>query len=99
MAFIELPTADLTASTFKSKANKWVKTQGLVDLQVNGFAGVDFNSPGLTSDSLQLSLEAMLATGVTACLPAIITDSEVHLHTCLSALEKAKNSSQLAKPW
>jgi len=44
MAFIELPTADLTASTFKSKANKWVKTPGLVDLQVNGFAGVDFNS-------------------------------------------------------
>ena len=48
MAFIELPTADLTASTFKSKANKWVETPGLVDLQVNGFAGVDLNSPGLT---------------------------------------------------
>ena len=97
MAFIELPTADLTASTFKSKANKWVKTPGLVDLQVNGFAGVDFNSPGLTSDSLQLSLEAMLATGVTACLPTIITGSETHLHTCFSALEKARNSSPLAK--
>lgn len=97
MAFIELPTADLTASTFKSKANKWVKTPGLVDLQVNGFAGVDFNSPGLTSDSLQLSLEAMLATGVTACLPTIITGSETHLHTCFSALEKARKSSRLAK--
>jgi len=97
MAFTELPTADLTASTFKSKANKWVKTPGLVDLQVNGFAGVDFNSPGLTSDSLQLSLEAMLATGVTACLPTIITGSETHLHTCFSALEKARNSSRLAK--
>jgi len=97
MAFIELPTADLTASTFKSKANKWVETPGLVDLQVNGFAGVDFNSPGLTSDSLQLSLEAMLATGVTACLPTIITGSETHLLTCLSALEKARNSSRLAK--
>jgi N-acetylglucosamine-6-phosphate deacetylase len=97
MAFIELPTADLTASTFKSKANKWVETSGLVDLQVNGFAGVDFNSPGLTSDSLQLSLEAMLATGVTACLPTIITGSETHLLTCLSALEKARNSSRLAK--
>ena len=97
MAFIELPTADLTASTFKSKANKWVETPGMVDLQVNGFAGVDFNSPGLTSDSLQLSLEAMLATGVTACLPTIITGSETHLHTCFSALEKARKSSRLAK--
>gem|GEM_PF-5598749 len=48
--------------------------------------------PGLTSDSLQLSLEAMLATGVTACLPTIITGSETHLHTCFSALEKARKS-------
>ena len=97
MAFTELPTADLTASTFKSKANKWVKTPGLVDLQVNGFAGVDFNSPGLTSDSLQLSLEAMLATGVTACLPTIITGSETHLHTCFSALEKARKLLSISK--
>ena len=67
-----------------------MKTPGLVDLQVNGFAGVDFNSPDLTSDSLQLSLEAMLTTGVTVFLPTIITGSEIHLHTCLSALEKQK---------
>ena len=26
-------------------------TGGLVDLQVNGFAGVDFNTPGLTAEA------------------------------------------------
>ena len=97
MPIIELSATGLTPSFFKSKANKWVKTQGLVDLQVNGFAGVDFNSPGLSSDSLQLALEAMLATGVTTCLPTVITESEIHLRECLSALEKARNSSPLAK--
>ena len=97
MPIIELSDTDLTPSLLESKAKTWAMTQGLVDLQVNGFAGVDFNSPGLSSDSLQLALEAMLATGVTTCLPTIITESEIYLKKYLSALEKAKNSSPLAK--
>ena len=96
MPILELSASDFTPSFFKDKAEKWVKTQGLVDLQVNGFAGVDFNSAGLTSDSLQLALEAMLATGVTTCLPTVITDSEIHMRKCLSALEKIRNSSPMA---
>ena len=50
-----------------------MRTPGLVDLQVNGFAGVDFNSGTITSAELDRALEAMLATGVTICLPTIIT--------------------------
>lgn len=46
---------------------------GFLDLQVNSFAGVDFNSPGLTAEALDRALEAMLRTGVTACLPTLIT--------------------------
>ena len=97
MPIIELSTGYLTSSSFINKAEKWLKTQGMLDLQVNGFAGVDFNSPGLSSDSLQLALETMLATGVTTCLPTVIPGSEKHLRKCLSALEKAINSSPLAK--
>ncbi len=48
---------------------------GLFDLQVNGFAGVDFNAPGLTSDGLAEALERQRATGVTRCLPTLITSS------------------------
>lgn len=48
-------------------------TPGFLDLQVNGFAGVDFNSPGLTAGDLDHALEAMLLTGVTGCLPTLIT--------------------------
>ena len=45
-----------------------VKTPGLVDFQVNGFAGVDYNNPSLVPESFEESLERMLATGVTSCL-------------------------------
>ena len=48
---------------------------GLFDLQVNGFAGVDFNAPDLTSDGLAEALERQRATGVTRCLPTLITSS------------------------
>jgi N-acetylglucosamine-6-phosphate deacetylase len=48
---------------------------GLFDLQVNGFGGVDFNAPGLTADRVCEALDGMRATGVTRCLPTLITSS------------------------
>jgi len=48
---------------------------GLFDLQVNGFGGIDFNAPGLTDDDVDAALARMRATGVTKCLPTIITSS------------------------
>ena len=44
-------------------------------MQVNGFAGIDFNAPGLTSEGLAEALERQRATGVTRCLPTLITSS------------------------
>jgi N-acetylglucosamine-6-phosphate deacetylase len=49
--------------------------QGLFDLQVNGFAGFDFNSREVTADDVLQALERMRSTGVTRCLPTLITSS------------------------
>jgi N-acetylglucosamine-6-phosphate deacetylase len=46
---------------------------GLFDLQVNGFAGVDFNAANLTADLVCEALDRMRQTGVTRCLPTLIT--------------------------
>jgi N-acetylglucosamine-6-phosphate deacetylase len=48
---------------------------GLFDLQVNGFAGVDFNSRDVTPEAVAQALERMRSTGVTRCLPTLITSS------------------------
>jgi N-acetylglucosamine-6-phosphate deacetylase len=48
---------------------------GLFDLQVNGFGGIDFNAPGLSADQVSEALERMRGTGVTRCLPTLITSS------------------------
>ena len=48
---------------------------GLFDLQVNGFGGIDFNAPNLTRDRAMEALDRMRETGVTRCLPTLITSS------------------------
>lgn len=72
-----------------------MNTPGLLDLQVNGFGGVDFNTDDLTADALDHALEAMLATGVTACLPTIITALESELAARLVSLDAAVAASRL----
>ncbi len=73
------------------------QTEGMLDLQVNGFAGVDYNNPNLDVEEYEHSLQKMLATGVTACLPTLISASEDHLASCFSSLEKARRDSSLAQ--
>lgn len=72
-----------------------MRTPGLVDLQVNGFAGVDFNSGTITAAELDRALEAMLATGVTTCLPTIITAHPHELEERFRALDAAVSGSRL----
>ena len=52
-----------------------VEFPGFFDLQVNGFAGVDFNDPGCTDQQLRHATDRMRATGVTQYLPTLITSA------------------------
>lgn len=72
-----------------------IRSAGLIDLQVNGFAGVDFNSGTISAADMDHALEAMLATGVTLCLPTIITAHPVELETRFRALDAAISASKL----
>jgi N-acetylglucosamine-6-phosphate deacetylase len=52
----------------------WI-APGWIDLQVNGFAGVDYNSPETTVEDVERSIRALFATGVTRFFPTVITAS------------------------
>jgi N-acetylglucosamine-6-phosphate deacetylase len=52
-----------------------IELPGLFDLQVNGFGGIDFNAASLTEERAAEALARMRATGVTRCLPTLITSS------------------------
>ncbi len=50
-----------------------VRLPGLVDLQVNGYRGVDFSGEDLTDESFARACRQLLEAGTTAFLPTLIT--------------------------
>jgi N-acetylglucosamine-6-phosphate deacetylase len=61
-----------------------IAVPGFVDLQVNGFGGVDFLAAG--ADDYRRAGEALLQTGVTAYQPTFITATESTIVDALRAL-------------
>lgn len=65
---------------------------GFIDLQVNGFAGVDYNSPATPLEEIARSIQAMHSTGVTGCFPTVITGSPEDMCGALANLARAQES-------
>ena len=62
-----------------------------VDLQVNGYAGVDFNAPGLTPEAVRAVTERLAADGTAAFLPTLVTgDPEMLLGTIRAVVAARK---------
>jgi N-acetylglucosamine-6-phosphate deacetylase len=65
---------------------------GWIDLQVNGFAGVDYNSAASSHEQIALSIRAQFARGVTRFFPTVITGSPENMAAALRHLASAKDS-------
>jgi N-acetylglucosamine-6-phosphate deacetylase len=63
---------------------------GFVDLQVNGFAGIDFNDPNTPVVEIGRALDSMFSTGVTRCLPTVITGPPDAMLASLHNLRRAQ---------
>lgn len=59
---------------------------GFCDLQVNGFAGVDFNDPATTAGDVARAASAIEATGVTTFLPTLISSDLARFAACARTL-------------
>jgi N-acetylglucosamine-6-phosphate deacetylase len=68
-----------------------IQFPGLVDIQVNGFAGVDFNSPEVSVDSIRETIPALRATGVTRFLPTLITGPVDRFAGCARAINAVED--------
>jgi N-acetylglucosamine-6-phosphate deacetylase len=62
-----------------------------VDLQVNGFAGVDFSDPATTRDELRRAVAAIELTGVTRFLPTLVTSSLESFAACARTLARVEH--------
>lgn len=62
---------------------------GLIDLQLNGYDGVDFNDTATSTEQIAAATTRLWRTGVTAFCPTVITESPEHITKCLSNLIRA----------
>ncbi len=69
---------------------------GFIDLQVNGFAGVDYNDPQTNHDQIARSIQVMFTTGVTRFFPTIVTGSAERMIGAIRNLTAAKRRFESA---
>jgi N-acetylglucosamine-6-phosphate deacetylase len=65
---------------------------GWIDIQVNGFAGVDFNDPRGSHDEIARAIRAQFASGVARFYPTVITGAPEDMEAALRNLSRAKDS-------
>jgi len=65
---------------------------GFIDLQVNGYAGVDYNSPTTPHEEIGRSLRVQFACGTTRLLPTVITGTYEGMRGSLKNLYEAKQA-------
>lgn len=68
---------------------------GLIDLQVNGFRGLDFNDGALTPERVAALTRMMAGLGVTTYLPTLITASRSSLVSALATIAAARRQDPL----
>lgn len=61
---------------------------GLIDLQINGYMGIDFTDTTISQEDMREVTRALWATGVTQYLPTVITNSNEVLRECFRNLGK-----------
>ncbi len=72
-------------------------TSGWIDLQVNGFLGVDFSAPDLTLDKVRDVTAALMARGTSAYCPTLITCDPAIYERNLPILAQAMREPDLGE--
>jgi N-acetylglucosamine-6-phosphate deacetylase len=84
---VEVADGVVAAVGLAAPNGRGIAVPGFIDLQVNGFAGVDFASAD--HDGYRRGGEALLATGVTAFQPTFITAPEAELLASLAGVPES----------
>ena len=65
---------------------------GWIDVQVNGFAGVDYNNAATTHEEIARSIQVLFSTGVTRFYPTVITGAAERMTAALRNLAAARET-------
>lgn len=91
---------EITGSGVLQSVEEFVRTPeglnyvapGFIDIQVNGFAGVDYCSPTASLEEIGRSLDLIFSTGTTRIFPTMITGGREEMLGAIRNLAKAKRT-------
>ena len=75
--------------------SSWYLAPGLIDIQINGYMGVDFSGPDLTVEEIKKATKALWKVGVTSYFPTIITSDFSRMKKNFTILSKAKEDPEI----
>lgn len=81
----------------KALPTKIYVAPGLIDLQINGFMGVDFSDQNLAPEGFLKATKALWEKGITSFLPTVITASRENLLKSFELLAKASQNTEVEK--
>ncbi|MEM9328347.1 MAG: amidohydrolase family protein [Bacteroidota bacterium] len=70
---------------------------GLIDIQINGYVGVDFSGPDLTVEGVKKATKALWKAGVTSYLPTIITSDINRIKENFAVLAEARKDPEIGQ--
>ena len=68
---------------------------GLIDIQINGYMGIDFADQDLNIRGIREAVKALWKEGVTSFLPTVITADQEHLENSFSILSQALKDEEI----
>ncbi len=91
-----IQTIQRIAPSSEAAAEELWLAPAFFDIQVNGFGGVDFNSPGLTLEDLERAIAKLRERGVSLFCPTVITQSFGHMVSCFQSLLKTCDQAHIS---
>ncbi|BBE20212.1 N-acetylglucosamine-6-phosphate deacetylase [Aquipluma nitroreducens] len=80
---------------YTDESNPVYIAPGLIDLQINGYMGIDFSDQNLNTEGIRKAVKALWKQGVTSFLPTLITADQEHLRNSFSILAKALDDEEI----
>ena len=87
--------SDISRPNELIKNSSWYLAPGLIDIQINGYMGVDFSGPDLTVEEIKKATKALWKVGVTSYFPTIITSDFSRMKKNFAILSKAKEDPEI----
>lgn len=84
---VEIKDGYIVAVSDSDKETDLIIAPGLIDLQVNGYNGIDLNGAGLTANDVELMSYNICKDGVTSYFPTIITGSNDKIESLLRVID------------